>query len=156
MRLLIVLVPAPSSRHLAGPSSHRIYFSNWIRRVSGGALGMGRVQVLTASAAGATTPPVRWEGVTTPPIPSSSPNFVPDSMDISPLPHKAPFSFLTERCQPVPSPSPEVTPSTDDDNDMLSPCDLPTPPQFPISMLEVSRPVSAAEYVTLVRYAPFY
>jgi hypothetical protein len=149
MRLLIALVPAPSSRHLAGPSSHRICFSNWILRVSGGAIGMGRVHVLTMfSAAGATTPPVQWEGVTTPPIPSSSPNFVPDSMDISPLPHKAPFSFLTERYQPLPSPSPEVTPSTDDDdNDMLSPCDLPTPPQFPTPMLEVSRPVSAAELV---------
>ncbi|KAF2822800.1 Rhodanese-like protein [Ophiobolus disseminans] len=93
---------------------------------------------------GATTPPVRWEGVTTPPIPSSSPCFVPDSMDISPLPHKAPFSFLTERPVPLPSPSPEVTPSTDDD--MLSPCDdLPTPPHFPAPMLEVPRPVSAAE-----------
>lgn len=94
------------------------------------------------SRAGATTPPVRWEGVTTPPIPSSSPCFVPDSMDISPLPHKAPFSFLNERSVPLPSPSPEVTPSTDDD--MLSPSDLPIP-QFPASMLEVSRPVSAAE-----------
>jgi hypothetical protein len=48
-------------------------------------------------------------------------------MDISPLPHKAPFSFLNERCVALPSPSPEITPSTDDD--MLSPCDLPTPPQ---------------------------
>jgi hypothetical protein len=66
-------------------------------------------------------------------------------MDISPLPHKAPFSFLTERSVPLPSPSPEVTPSTDDD--MLSPCDLPAPPQFPAAMLDVSRPVSDAEYV---------
>jgi hypothetical protein len=64
-------------------------------------------------------------------------------MDISPLPHKAPFSFLNERCVALPSPSPEITPSTDDD--MLSPCDLPTPPHFPTSMLEVPRPVSAAE-----------
>jgi hypothetical protein len=102
--------------------------------------------VLTsATAAGATTPPVRWEGVTTPPIPDSSPCFVPDSMDISPLPHKAPFSFLNERCVTLPSPSPEITPSTDDD--MLSPCDLPTPPHFPTSTLEIPRPVSAAELV---------
>jgi hypothetical protein len=86
--------------------------------------------------------------VTTPPIPSSSPCFVPDSMDISPLPHKAPFSFLDQRYAPLPSPSPEITPSTDDD--MLSPCDdLPTPPQFPTAMLEVPRPVSAAELVHL-------
>lgn len=63
-------------------------------------------------------------------------------MDISPLPHKAPFSFITERSIPLPSPSPEVTPSTDDD--MLSPSDLPTP-QFPAAMLDVPRPVSATE-----------
>jgi hypothetical protein len=69
-------------------------------------------------------------------------------MDISPLPHKAPFSFLDQRYAPLPSPSPEITPSTDDD--MLSPCDdLPTPPQFPTAMLEVPRPVSAAELVHL-------
>ncbi|KAH7091193.1 hypothetical protein FB567DRAFT_268209 [Paraphoma chrysanthemicola] len=101
-------------------------------------------QQLDTRGEGATTPPVRWEGVTTPPIPSSSPCFVPDSMDISPLPHKAPFSFLNQRSVPLPSPSPEVTPSTDDD--MLSPCDeLPTPPHFPTPTLEVPRPVSAAE-----------
>ncbi|KAH8727875.1 hypothetical protein GQ44DRAFT_610642 [Phaeosphaeriaceae sp. PMI808] len=92
---------------------------------------------------GATTPPVRWEGVTTPPIPSSSPCFVPDSMDISPLPHKAPFSFLNDRSIPLPSPSPEPSLTTDDD--MVSPCDLPTPPQFSTAMLEVPRPVSAIE-----------
>ncbi|KAF2012210.1 Rhodanese-like protein [Aaosphaeria arxii CBS 175.79] len=90
---------------------------------------------------GTTTPPVRWEGVTTPPIPLSSPSFVPDSMDISPLPHKAPFSFISE---PRPkSPSPERTPANEDD--MLSPCELPTPTQFPAPLLEVPRPVSAAE-----------
>ncbi|KAH5698921.1 protein-tyrosine-phosphatase [Parastagonospora nodorum] len=98
---------------------------------------------IDSQAEGATTPPVRWEGVTTPPIPSSSPCFVPDSMDISPLPHKAPFSF-NERSIPLPSPSPETTPSTDDD-EMLSPCDLPTPPKFPTAMLEVPRPLSAAD-----------
>ncbi|OAL52086.1 Rhodanese-like protein [Pyrenochaeta sp. DS3sAY3a] len=94
---------------------------------------------------GAITPPVRWEGVTTPPIPSSSPGFVPDSMDISPLPHKAPFSFFNDRSLPLPSPSPEITPDTEDD--MLSPCELPTPPQFPTPTptLEGPRPVSAAE-----------
>ncbi|KAL6710542.1 m-phase inducer phosphatase [Coniothyrium glycines] len=100
-------------------------------------------QQLDTRAEGIRTPPVRWEGVTTPPIPSSSPCFVPDSMDISPLPHKAPFSFLDCRSVPLPSPSPEPTPSTDDD--MLSPCDLPTPSAFPTPALEVPRPVSAAE-----------
>lgn len=89
------------------------------------------------AAEGVTTPPVRWEGVTTPPIPDSSPNFVPDSMDISPLPHKAPFHYIT-----LPSPSPEVTPSNDDD--MLSPSEL---PQLPANALDIPRPNSAAEYV---------
>jgi M-phase inducer tyrosine phosphatase len=89
-------------------------------------------------AEGVTTPPVRWEGVTTPPIPDSSPSFVPDSMDISPLPHKAPFnSYIT-----LPSPSPEVMPSNGDD--MLSPCEL---PQLPTNNLDIPRPTSAAEYV---------
>lgn len=68
---------------------------------------------------GATTPPIipAWEGVTTPPIPSSSPGYAADTMDISPLPHKVPFSFL----QPieVQSPTPEPSP----DEDMVSPCE---------------------------------
>ncbi|EMD66500.1 hypothetical protein COCSADRAFT_85248 [Bipolaris sorokiniana ND90Pr] len=90
------------------------------------------------------TPIARWEGVTTPPIPSSSPGFAPDSMDISPLPHKAPFSFVNDRSLPLPSPSPETTPGTD--SDMLSSCsDLPTPPTYPTPNLEVPRPVSAAD-----------
>ncbi|KAF2711641.1 Rhodanese-like protein [Pleomassaria siparia CBS 279.74] len=81
---------------------------------------------------GTTTPPViRWEGVTTPPIPESSP-YVPDSMDISPLPHKAPFSFLAPTTRDV-------------EDDMISPCEPAPPPQFPIHQLEITRPVSAAE-----------
>ncbi|KAF2115512.1 M-phase inducer phosphatase-like protein [Lophiotrema nucula] len=82
---------------------------------------------------GTTTPPVRWEGVTTPPIPSSSPCCGLDSMDISPLPHKAPFSFVTS----LPSPSPDTTPAAEED--MISPCDTAPP------VLEVPRPVSASE-----------
>ncbi|KAF2421859.1 Rhodanese-like protein [Tothia fuscella] len=42
---------------------------------------------------GASTPPGAWEGATTPPIPSSSPGFGGDSMDISPLPHKPAYGF---------------------------------------------------------------
>ncbi|KAF2688078.1 Rhodanese-like protein [Lentithecium fluviatile CBS 122367] len=94
-------------------------------------------------AAGTTTPPIRWEGVTTPPIPSSSP-FVPeDSMDISPLPHKAPYSFLTELT--VPSPSPALTSATTDE-DMISPCEVPPQPQLPPPMQPqalLPRPASA-------------
>lgn len=102
---------------------------------------------------GTKTPPIRWEGVTTPPIPSSSPCCIPDSMDISPLPHKAPFSFMSaERSLPLASPTPEGTLSPADDDDMLSPCELPTPPQFPfpIPAIEEPRPVSANEYVPLL------
>ncbi|KAF2876800.1 hypothetical protein BDV95DRAFT_602760 [Massariosphaeria phaeospora] len=96
---------------------------------------------LDSRAEGTTTPPVRWAGVTTPPIPSSSPFFVPDSMDISPLPHKAPFSFATERSLPSPTPEPSPAP----EEDMLSPCELPTPPLFPTAQIEVPRPASATE-----------
>jgi M-phase inducer tyrosine phosphatase len=57
-------------------------------------------------------------------------------MDISPLPHKAPFSFITERSLPS---TPDI------EEDMISPCELPPPPQFPTHQLQIPRPVSAAE-----------
>ena len=85
------------------------------------------------------TPPIQMEGATTPPIQSSSPRFAPESMDISPLPHKAPFSIVTEVA--VASPSPEATPT---DEEMLSPCDT----DFS-SKLEVPKPLAPSEYVTL-------
>ncbi|EON65477.1 hypothetical protein W97_04715 [Coniosporium apollinis CBS 100218] len=84
---------------------------------------------------GVTTPPIRWEGVTTPPILSSSPGFGNESMDISPLPHKAPFSRLAQIN--IVSPTPEHTPL---DEDMMSLCTEPSS-----SLLEVPRPPSAAE-----------
>ncbi|KAF2204934.1 Rhodanese-like protein [Delitschia confertaspora ATCC 74209] len=84
---------------------------------------------------GTTTPPIRWEGGTTPPIPSSSPNFGPDAMDMSPLPHKAPLRFGTHLT--LPSPTPEATPESEE---MLSPCEL-----APTNNLDIPRPVSAAE-----------
>jgi M-phase inducer tyrosine phosphatase len=63
-----------------------------------------------------------------------------DSMDISPLPHKAPYSYINE--QPLPSPSPV-------DEDMASPCgELPTPPQFPEPQSEEPKPASAVEFVS--------
>lgn len=148
--LTMFFVAVLSSQRRDARSSHQIYFSRLTHGVSICAPALRLVVVLTSpKVEGTTTPLSRWEGVTTPPIPSSSPCFVPDSMDISPLPHKAPFSFLDSRTLPLPSPSPEVTPSTDDDDDddMLSPCDLPTPPQFAAPTLEVPRPVSAVESV---------
>jgi hypothetical protein len=70
---------------------------------------------------GATTPPIRhpWEGVTTPPIPSSSPAGGADAMDMSPLPHKIPFPSLSK---PIDSPCRKAV----IDDDMISPTD-PTP-----------------------------
>ena len=51
----------------------------------------------------------RIESVTTPPLPSSSPGPGNDSMDISPLPHKAPYVVTTHiELQP---PTPEYTPT---------------------------------------------
>jgi hypothetical protein len=99
-------------------------------------------QRLTRPAADVTTPPVRWSGVTTPPIPDSSPCFVPDSMDISPLPHKAPYNNFTTQ----PSPSPEIPQHEDD---MLSPTDMSTSPD------NASRLVSAAESVPSPQCVPW-
>lgn len=51
------------------------------------------------------TPPVEYDAIT-PPVPSSSPGL--DMMDVTPLPHKAPF-FMAQVT--LPSPSPEETPA---------------------------------------------
>lgn len=69
------------------------------------------------------TPPTDFEG-TTPPVPSSSPAV--DSMDISPLPHKAPY-FVAQVT--LPSPSPEATPDeqTMSDDRLSPPEECPTP-----------------------------
>ncbi|KAI4116499.1 MAG: hypothetical protein LQ338_007705 [Usnochroma carphineum] len=48
-------------------------------------------------------------GVTTPPLPSSSPGPGNDSMDISPLPHKAAYQVTTQ--VQLQSPTPEATPN---------------------------------------------
>jgi len=78
------------------------------------------------------TPPIVAEGATTPPIVSSSP--CRDIMDISPLPHKAPY-FTAQVT--LPSPTPEETP--DDDymisDDLLSPPEQPTPVAAPVPAL---------------------
>jgi hypothetical protein len=74
-------------------------------------------QPLTRETEGATTPPIRWEGGTTPPVPSSSPGFGSDPMDLSPLPHKVPFSVARVVKEQV-----TVTTETIDE-DMISPCD---------------------------------
>ncbi|KAI9834925.1 MAG: hypothetical protein M1819_002648 [Sarea resinae] len=70
------------------------------------------------------------ESMTTPPLPSSSPAPGNDSMDISPLPHKAPFFSITE--VEAQSPTPDTT-STDDS--MTSLC-----MQSPVSPLEAVKP----------------
>ncbi|KAL8699440.1 MAG: hypothetical protein Q9201_006005 [Fulgogasparrea decipioides] len=51
------------------------------------------------------------ESITTPPPPSSSPGPGNDSMEISPLPHKAPYQSVTQICRQ--SPTPEATPNED-------------------------------------------
>lgn len=55
------------------------------------------------------TPPIEVEEVITPDVASSSPGF--DAMDVSPLPHKAPF-FVAQVT--LPSPTPEMTPEDGD------------------------------------------
>ncbi|EMC95648.1 hypothetical protein BAUCODRAFT_71110 [Baudoinia panamericana UAMH 10762] len=67
------------------------------------------------------TPPIEIEGARTPPILSSSPG-IPDMMDVSPLPHKAPY-FVAQVT--LPSPSPEETPEeTLVSPDLLSPTEI--------------------------------
>lgn len=51
----------------------------------------------------------RIECLRTPPLPSSSPGPGNDSMDMSPLPHKAPFTMATRIY--LTSPTPEATPT---------------------------------------------
>lgn len=57
---------------------------------------------------GAATPENWREGVTTPPIPSSSPGFGNEGMDISPLPHKAPGGFVARVNVQSPTPEPAL------------------------------------------------
>ena len=65
-------------------------------------------------------------------------------MDISPLPHKAPFNiYLT-----APSPSPADNMSNDDD--MCSPREL------SVNGHDINRPSSAAEYVTFLGASDLY
>lgn len=58
------------------------------------------------------------ESVRTPPIPSSSPGPGNDSMDISPLPHKAPFAMAARIY--LTSPTPEATPPEEVKSDLHS------------------------------------
>ncbi|KAM0796611.1 hypothetical protein BDR22DRAFT_518448 [Usnea florida] len=69
------------------------------------------------------------ERASTPPLPSSSPGPGNDSMEISPLPHKAPF-VVTTRVEPTPLTTPleEVIPSVSEDMMQDSP---PEPPKLP-------------------------
>lgn len=70
---------------------------------------------------------------------SSSPG-LHDMMDVSPLPHKAPYFQVT-----LPSPSPEETPEEDQISpDLLSPPEEPTPLPAP--------PVQAPSFLALPEY----
>ncbi|KAI9804375.1 MAG: cell division cycle- protein [Phylliscum demangeonii] len=83
------------------------------------------------------------ENTTTPPLPSSSPGPGVDSMDISPLPHKAPFGLVTQvvvespPLQPTPTNPPTMVgldgprwPTGDPPRDHLAP-ERRKPPFFP-------------------------
>ena len=63
------------------------------------------------------------EYVTTPPLPSSSPAPLTELMEVSPLPHKLPFSTQIE----ITSPTPLSTPTADDDHDDDMMLDSPAP-----------------------------
>lgn len=77
---------------------------------------------------------------TTPPLPSSSPAQQMETMEVSPLPHKTPFSTQFE----VTSPTPICTPTLDDEDDsMMLDSPAPIPRQ---SSLEPPKGI-VAEYV---------
>lgn len=87
------------------------------------------------------TPPIESEEVTTPDVLSSSPGG--NAMDLSPLPHKAPY-FISQVT--LPSPSPETTPMTEDDFSSELLCDL----QQSIAQASTSQPptfLQLPEYV---------
>jgi M-phase inducer tyrosine phosphatase len=60
---------------------------------------------------------------TTPPLPSSSPAQLLETMEMSPLPHKAPFCNQVE----ITSPTPISTPSRNDEDDEEMMLDSPAP-----------------------------
>ena len=78
----------------------------------------GRGMVLLLDHGGKKMTYERIESVRTPPIPSSSPGPGNDSMDISPLPHKAPFAVATRIY--LTSPTPEATPTEEAKSDLHS------------------------------------
>lgn len=82
------------------------------------------------------TPPIEGEEVTTPDVPSSSPGI--DAMDVSPLPHKAPY--LITRVT-LPSPSEDLTPDT---HDGLRPDALPSLEQLETSISSSQPPTFLA------------
>ena len=85
------------------------------------------------------------EYTTTPPLPESSPAPLVESMQVSPLPHKAPFLHQVE----ITSPTPLGTPDLDDDQMMLdSPAPISRRPSLDLpkpSILEYDSPSSSAE-----------
>ncbi|POR36549.1 M-phase inducer phosphatase [Tolypocladium paradoxum] len=76
--------------------------------------------------------------VTTPPLPSSSPAPMTELMEVSPLPHKLPFSTHIE----MSSPTPMSTPTADDDHDDDMVLDSPAPITRQ-SSLEPPKPILA-------------
>lgn len=73
------------------------------------------------------------EYVTTPPLPSSSPAPLIEHMEVSPLPHKTPFSYQMEVNSP-----PTSTPCLED---MM----LDSPAPIPRQSLDLPKPPSFAE-----------
>ncbi len=76
--------------------------------------------------------------VTTPPLPSSSPAPLIEYMELSPLPHKTPFSLQLQSQSASPTPN-----SFSGDEDMM--LDSPAPIARP--SLDFPKPPSFAEYV---------
>ncbi|KAF4989701.1 hypothetical protein FDECE_14616 [Fusarium decemcellulare] len=82
------------------------------------------------------------DSVTTPPLPSSSPAPLTELMEVSPLPHKAPFFTQFE----LTSPTPGSTPAADDEMMLDSPA-----PISRQSSLEPSKPIVADRRIAVPR-----
>lgn len=82
---------------------------------------------------------LRLDNITTPPLPSSSPAPAMDCMEISPLPHKIPFSLSTD--MDLHSPTPDLSSGSGSaDSSMMS---IPSP--LMESPLEPPKPTNFQE-----------
>lgn len=85
--------------------------------------------------------------VTTPPLPSSSPGPTMELMEVSPLPHKTPFTMHVDMASPTPASTPILDDEQDDDDMAL---DSPAPME-PTKPIVADRKIAAPRRPSLSR-----